>query len=118
MSFREVPTLPSWPNQIFRRFQLPVQILKCTAKVIPLFGNQSGISKPINRSNKAAHHRCSTFDRAPESRLDGFAFSFEIAVIEAATEPLSSNISYGSRRTSNVNRRSTPFSKRCTSKCV
>src|ERR1700731_1740825 len=49
-----------------------------------LFGDKGRISKSVHCSNQTPHHNISAFDRSPESRLDGFAFSFEIAIIRTA----------------------------------
>ena len=49
-----------------------------------LFGNQSGVSESVNGSYEAAHHHVSALEGSPKSRLDGFAFSFEIAILRDA----------------------------------
>jgi hypothetical protein len=56
-------------DQILRPLQLPVQILKGFAEIILLFGNKSGVSEPVDRADKAAHHRVSPLDRptSPDS---------------------------------------------------
>ena len=71
-------------DQIFCALQLPIQILERAAEIILLLGNQGGISEPIDSSDQAAHHRVSSCDRSPKSRLDCFSFGFEGAVVRDA----------------------------------
>ena len=69
MSFREVPTLSSWSNQIFRPFQFPVKVLECVAEIIFLFGNQGRISEPVDSLDEATHHDVSALNRLPLCRV-------------------------------------------------
>jgi hypothetical protein len=47
-----------------------------------------GVSEPVNGSDQTAHHHISALDRTPKSRLDGFAFSFEVAITGTFATPV------------------------------
>jgi hypothetical protein len=76
-SFANTDWLNPLANHLLCSLQLPIQILQSIAEIVLLFSNQRSISKPINSSDQTPHHRISSLDRSPKSRLDCFALALE-----------------------------------------